>query len=66
MRKHGVALFGQARVTAGHVQRHTYYMLQAVKRELFMTTKRYPTGQHTPQNTTAHGITAKQTLCHSY
>ena len=34
----------------------------AVKRELFMTTKGCPTGQHTPQNTLAHGITTHTNL----
>ena len=34
----------------------------AVKRSLFMTTKRCPTGRHTPQYTRAHGITATPTL----
>ena len=48
MRKHGVAVFRQARwYVAGS---------PAVKRELFTTTQGCPAGQHTPQNTRAHGL----------
>ena len=50
--RHGVAVFGHARVTAWHVPRTTRCRHQPPLPPPFMTTKGCPTAQRTPHNTT--------------